>query len=189
MCGQELGGGLQGRGRWDELRDWDWHIYTVCVCECCHLSRVQFFVTLRTIAHQAPLSINFPGKNTGVDCHALLQGIFPTLESNLHLSCLLNWQADSLPIEPSGKPLYIQWWNSFDLETTQMTPLPVCGPGMQPQPNCRGGQECPCLRQYSYSLSFPIRELKQGTGLEDPKWWMIGNGQGWGRWGSSNLWL
>ena len=27
-----------------------------------------------------------PGKNTGVDCHALLQGIFPTQESNVGLS-------------------------------------------------------------------------------------------------------
>ena len=27
-----------------------------------------------------------PGKNTGVDCHALLQGIFPTQGSNLRLS-------------------------------------------------------------------------------------------------------
>ena len=30
-----------------------------------------------------------PGKNTGVGCHALLQGIFPTQGSNLHLLCLL----------------------------------------------------------------------------------------------------
>ena len=28
---------------------------------------------------------DFPGKNTGVDCHFLLQGIFPTQELNLHL--------------------------------------------------------------------------------------------------------
>ena len=27
---------------------------------------------------QAPLSMDSPGKNTGVGCHALLQGIFPT---------------------------------------------------------------------------------------------------------------
>ena len=27
----------------------------------------------------------FPGKNTGVGCHILLQGIFPTQGSNLHL--------------------------------------------------------------------------------------------------------
>ena len=40
------------------------------------------------------------GKNTGVGCHALLQGIFPTQESNPGL--LL--QADSLPSEPPQKP-------------------------------------------------------------------------------------
>ena len=28
---------------------------------------------------------NFPGKNTAVDCHFLLQGIFPIQGSNLHL--------------------------------------------------------------------------------------------------------
>ena len=33
-----------------------------------------------------------PGKHTGVDCHALLQGIFPTQGSNPHLLCLLHWQ-------------------------------------------------------------------------------------------------
>ena len=30
------------------------------------------------VAHQAPLSMDFPGKNTGMGCHFLLQGIFPT---------------------------------------------------------------------------------------------------------------
>ena len=32
---------------------------------------------------------NFSGKNTGVGCHFLLQGIFPTQGSNSHLLCLL----------------------------------------------------------------------------------------------------
>ena len=41
---------------------------------------------------------DFPGKNTGVGCYFLLQGIFLTQGSNLHLSCLLHWQADSLPL-------------------------------------------------------------------------------------------
>ena len=45
-----------------------------------------------------------PGKNTGVGCHFLLQGIFPTQESNPSLLCLLHWQAGSLPLVPSGKP-------------------------------------------------------------------------------------
>ena len=35
---------------------------------------------------------DFPGKNTGVGCLALLQGIFPTQGLNLHLLCLLHWQ-------------------------------------------------------------------------------------------------
>ena len=45
-----------------------------------------------------------PGKNTGVGCCALLQGIFPTKGLNLCLLHLLHWQAASLPLAPSGKP-------------------------------------------------------------------------------------
>ena len=33
---------------------------------------------------------DFPGNNTGVGCHSLLQGIFPTNESNPHLLRLLH---------------------------------------------------------------------------------------------------
>ena len=46
-----------------------------------------------------------PGKNTGVDCHFFLQGIFPTQGLNPHLLCLLHWQASSLPLAPSGRLL------------------------------------------------------------------------------------
>ena len=46
------------------------------------LSRVRLFATLWTVAYQAPLSMDFPGNSTGVDCHFLLQGIFPTQGSN-----------------------------------------------------------------------------------------------------------
>ena len=41
-----------------------------------------------------------PGKNAGVGCHAVLQGIFPTQGPNPYL---LHWQAGSLPLEPSGR--------------------------------------------------------------------------------------
>ena len=45
---------------------------------------------------------DFPGKNTGVGCHFLLQEIFLTQGSNLRL---LHWQVGSLPAdEPPGKP-------------------------------------------------------------------------------------
>ena len=37
-----------------------------------------------------------PGENTGVNCHALLQGIFLTQGLNPCLLCLLHWQADFL---------------------------------------------------------------------------------------------
>ena len=43
--------------------------------------------------------------NTGVGCHSLLQGIFPTSGWNLCLLCLLHWQAGSLPLAPPGKPV------------------------------------------------------------------------------------
>ena len=42
-------------------------------------------VTPWTVACQASLYVGFPGKNTGVGCHFLLQGIFPTQELNLGL--------------------------------------------------------------------------------------------------------
>ena len=45
----------------------------------------QLFVTPWTVACQAPLSMGFPGKNTGVGCQFLLQGIFLTQGSNLGL--------------------------------------------------------------------------------------------------------
>ena len=45
------------------------------------LSHVRLFATPCTVAYQVPLSVG-PGKNTRVGCHALLQGIFPTLGLN-----------------------------------------------------------------------------------------------------------
>ena len=53
-------------------------------------------------ALQAPPSWGFPGKKTGVGCHALLQGIFPTQRWNPPLLCLLHAQVGSLA--PPGKP-------------------------------------------------------------------------------------
>ena len=50
----------------------------------CMLSRVQLFTITGTVTHQTPLSVGF-SRHTGVDCHALLQGLFPTQGSNLRL--------------------------------------------------------------------------------------------------------
>ena len=68
------------------------HIWCGSTCQPVH--RVQYSVSHsvmsdseipRTVTHQAPLSLEFPGKNTGVGSHSLLQGIFPTQGSNLSL--------------------------------------------------------------------------------------------------------
>ena len=68
----------------------------------CVLSHVWLLVTPWTVAHQAHLW-NFPGKNAGVGCHALLQGIFLTQGLNPGLLCLLHWQVGSLPLCHLGR--------------------------------------------------------------------------------------
>ena len=110
-----------------------------CESESVSWKCVQLFVTLRTVARQAPLSIGFffcccffffnfnwrlitlqycsgfairwhecpwdsPGKNTGVGCHFLLQGVFPSQGSNPRpLQSTL--QGRFLTTRPPGKPL------------------------------------------------------------------------------------
>ena len=59
------------------------------------------FATPWTVTLQALCPWDVPGKNTGVGCHFLLQGIFLTQELN-PVSPVL--QVDSLPTEPPGKP-------------------------------------------------------------------------------------
>ena len=57
------------------------------------LSHVRLFATPWTVAYQAPCPWDFPGKNTGVGCHFLLQEIFPTQGLNpglLHFKQMLH---------------------------------------------------------------------------------------------------
>ena len=83
-----------------------------------------------TLPGSSVLSLwDFPGKNTEVGCHFLLQGIFPTQELN-RVSCIAGGllpalPADSLPTELPGKPINgnleskpklpssSSWWNMF----------------------------------------------------------------------------
>ena len=55
-----------------------------------------------------------PGKNAGVGCHALLQGIFPTQGLNPCLPCLLHWQEDSYPLCHQGSLLKL--WYIYTME-------------------------------------------------------------------------
>ena len=75
---------------------WDWLVWSSC--------------SPREFQESSPApqfkGISFPGKNTGVGFHFLLQGIFLTQGSNPHL---LHWQADSSPPHHLGSPY--NWQN------------------------------------------------------------------------------
>ena len=77
-----------------------------------------------------------PGKNTGVDCHALLQGIFPIQEIKPRSPAL---QAESLPTEHQGSPrvLLLLWllvhfvcekWKCIKcyIQKEEVSPLTFC---------------------------------------------------------------
>ena len=63
-------------------------IFVLCVCVFSH---VQLFVTPGLEPTRLLYPWKFSGKNTGVGCHALLQGVFPTQGSNLLPFHLLHW--------------------------------------------------------------------------------------------------
>ena len=90
-------------------------VVSLCVCipSCVHL-----FGTPWTIAHPTPLSMGF-SRQAGMDCRALLQGIFLAQRSNPHLLCLLHWQAEFFTQAPPGVSLCVgmcvcacmhMWW-------------------------------------------------------------------------------
>ena len=83
--------GSRGIGAWNMPRNR--HAYM--------LSRGWLFPTPWTLAHQALLSMGFSRKKTGVGCHFLLQGIFPTQESN---PCDLHWQGGSFLLSHQRSP-------------------------------------------------------------------------------------
>ena len=111
---------------------------------------------------------NFSVKNTGVDCHFLFQGVFPTQESNLHLLCLLHFRQIVLSAEPSGEPVESSYLETKALLLVGLTrqpmrrvslasacscsPIQVCGawPGDQEL-----GKDCIVL-SYLRSLSQPL---------------------------------
>ena len=64
----------------------------VCACACSVVSDLPYRLQ--------PTRLHGILQARILECHFLLQGIFPTQGSKL---CLLPWQAGSLPLEPSGK--------------------------------------------------------------------------------------
>ena len=75
--------------------------------DCCLVTRLCLTLLAPspwTVALQIPLPWNSPGKNIGVGCHCLLQGIF--LTQGLNLSILYG-QANSLLLSPQGSTPFL----------------------------------------------------------------------------------
>ena len=91
-----------------------------CMCFVCVCSVVSDSETPWIMAHQAPLSMKFYSKNIGVGCHFLIQGIFPTQGLSPSILCLLQWQADSLPLHRLGSPYVCAYLPFFPLKIRQL---------------------------------------------------------------------
>ena len=95
----------------------------LCVCVCVYMCSV-VSDSLQSQAFQSPLSVEFPGKNTGAGYCVLFHGIFLTQGLNL---CLLPMspalQAGSLPLSHWGKmSLYnVVWASKFIIFLTWIT--------------------------------------------------------------------
>ena len=88
---------------------------SVCVCDCAflnplpcvlgHFSCAQLFMTVWTVAHQAPLSIGFPRQEdwSGLPCPP--SGELPDPEMELNL-CLLHGQVSLYHWHHLGSPIH-----------------------------------------------------------------------------------
>ena len=103
-----------------------------------------------TVARQAPLCMDFPGKNTGVACHALFQGLFPT-QGLTCLFCLLPWQVSCLPLAPPSVyiPLTVTPFES------QNCPRDLPNPGIEPR--------SPALQADSLPAESPGKPVNTGV--------------------------
>ena len=72
---------------------WKWKVKVKSLC------RARLLVTPWTAAYQAPLSMDFPGKSTGVGCHCLLRESLIVVVKN---KCLLNTYSISVGLNKYG---------------------------------------------------------------------------------------
>ena len=77
-----------------------------CKRDCaCEFSRVRLFMTLQTIAHQAPLSIKFFSQEYWSGLLFPPPRDFPNPGTEPTTPASPTLQANSLPLEPMGKPI------------------------------------------------------------------------------------
>ena len=100
-----------------------------------------------------------PGKNTGVGCHSLLQGIFPTQESNLGLlHCRqIPYHLSHQGRPPSPKGMMLQKYSDWYYSTKLHMPFGVQNRRMRWQSNILMGQKC--LQLYIIMVQVDPRML------------------------------
>ena len=107
-------------------------------------------VSYSVLPHGLYSSWNSPGQNTRMGSCSLLQGIFPTQESNPGPPAL---QADSLPAEPQGKPNTT--WKQHQIPQVEgpvledFSPCPTSNASASP-----GCYLCSCLNGYRLEVSM-----------------------------------
>ena len=106
-----------------------------------------------------------PGKNTGVGCHLLLQGIFPTQGLNPHL---LHWQVDSLPLSHQGSwylVSYCYYLPTADPEETKIHKV---------QPSTRSSSSSPQWdSDYFNALSFQVATDQSSVLFRNLNMWKL----------------
>ena len=86
-------------------------LFNECCCCCFSCRSCPTLLTPWTVALQAPCPWAFPGNNTGLGCHFLLQGIFPNQGSNP--SPVLTGRF--FTTEPPGKPCLMNSKSQFEV--------------------------------------------------------------------------
>ena len=83
---------------------------SLCQCLCCAVLSAQSCLTLCDPMDCSPLGSSVhgdsPGKDTGVGCHVLLQGIFPTQGSNPYLP---HYMQIHYHLSHQGSPGILEW--------------------------------------------------------------------------------
>ena len=103
---------------------------------------------------------DFLGKNTGVGCHFLLQGIFPTQRSNPRLLHLLHWQPCSLPLVPPGKPHQFTLKLLLTLSDSTQMPQPLRSILLFQDNGCPSGSVSKPVLSALVLLSFLLQTLE-----------------------------
>ena len=95
---------------------------------------------------------DLPGKNTGVGCYFLLQGIFWTQGLNLQFLC---WQVYSLPLNHLGSPMSAARVFNFSLDDAIIRPKSQPSPSSLYSVAFTGESPCSQVPQSMWECSVP----------------------------------